>query len=371
MVAALAGCSARAQIILEPRVTGTVGYYYFYRNWGTWGGFSHGPVYSSQTFTGSGPAVGLYGTRTTGQNHAGWWRRVYMSYMHGIIEIDLDRTAGGGVFPPPSMTLYNWSAFLTGLTLTSGPPEGVSMQVTLNDLKDSDEDGLLDAGEYWSTFGALSTLFDTMPEIGKQFSVDVTNALRRDLFGEGAGDITTGFILTHGNDEHRVGFQPDNPRIQVFMGAIPTPTITPTPTVTPMPTCTPTVTPRPDPGVDLFLNSSRFTGGDPFRLRAFCTGAPGIDDADLYVLLDVYGHFWFWPGWTKAISLKRIPLAPDRVTPVFILDFIWPDGDHGAADGLLFHGAMTRPGTYDFIGNVVSVSFGFGPGINSSVPQAD
>lgn len=342
--------TANAQIVLEPKITGSVGYYYFYRNWGTWGGFSHGEVYSSTHLSGGGVAVGGIGTRTTGQNDQGWWRRVYMSYLHGIIEIDLDHTAAGGAFPPPSMTENNWSAFLTGLTMTSGPATGEYMPVDFSDLRDSYEDGAINYWEYYGASQHIESLFQNAPAIGTQFSVDVTEALRRDLFGEGAGDITSGFILTHGYDEWLVRFNSDNPRIRIFIESYPTATPSPAPTQTPVPS----------PGVDLFLNNTHYTGGDTFKLRAFCTGAPGMADTDLYVLLDVRGEYWFWPGWTPDISYQRIRLTPNETTPVFVLDFIWPEGDYGSMDGLFFHGALMQPGTFHLIGTLDSVSFGFG-----------
>jgi hypothetical protein len=155
----------------------------------------------------------------------------------------------------------------------------------------------------------------------------------------------------------------------------PTPTPTPTATVpitaTPSPSCspsqpptnapssTPSPTPEPWAGVRFIMPDNELEAGDMFRLRAECRGNPEYSLADLYVILDVYGNYWFWPGWSQDIEFQTISLNPDRSIIVFILDFKWPSGDFGSADGLMFWGALLDPQNGALIGNYDHVEFGY------------
>ncbi|MBN1551619.1 right-handed parallel beta-helix repeat-containing protein, partial [bacterium] len=113
------------------------------------------------------------------------------------------------------------------------------------------------------------------------------------------------------------------------------------------------------PGVDLLLNDTMFEAGEPFKLRAYCVGTDNVSEADLYVALEVFGQFWFWPDWQQIPSHKRIDLTSGSVHYYFILDFTWPDGEFGSIDGLNFWGAMFDPVDGELIGNYDKVTFGY------------
>ena len=177
-------------------------------------------------------------------------------------------------------------------------------------------------------------------------NIDITEVLRDDVFGPGAGDHTSGYILKPGLEdwiEEHVNIE--NLRISV------TRIESPTPTFTPVDAATPTPTPLPEPGVTLILPDTELESGDLFLLRALCTGDAGSEDyaAELYVVLDVMGNFWFHPGWTPAPQYQIITLQPGQSKMVFLLEFTWPDTST-APGTAAFWGALLEPGTSLLIG---------------------
>ncbi|MCD4654160.1 hypothetical protein K8T06_09505, partial [bacterium] len=102
-----------------------------------------------------------------------------------------------------------------------------------------------------------------------------------------------------------------------------------------------------------------FTQGDVFKLRALCMGEPGDATADLYVILDVFGNYWFYPEWRQTPDCQRIGLKEGSGNYVFLLDFTWPEGCFGHIDGLCFWSAIFEPGTFDIIGDLDHVEFGY------------
>ncbi len=134
---------------------------------------------------------------------------------------------------------------------------------------------------------------------------------------------------------------------------------TPTPTPTAQPDATPTP-PRPDwIGVQLRLPNSPFQAGEPFVLTALSRGPWGMHSADLCVILDVYGSYWFWPSWSQSYDCSFVTLSDMEATETVILDFRWPFGDFGQAHGLYFRGAILVHGTYYTIGDIGFTAFGY------------
>ncbi len=121
----------------------------------------------------------------------------------------------------------------------------------------------------------------------------------------------------------------------------------------------PVPTPSPTPqgglilGVDLDLNQSIFWAGDDFDLDAICKNPGAGKLVNLYVVLDVYGYYWFHPGWTETIDSANVLLPESDFIEVNILDFTWPFVG-SQAGGLKFWGAMLDAenqlmGSYDWI----------------------
>ena len=144
----------------------------------------------------------------------------------------------------------------------------------------------------------------------------------------------------------------------------PTPTYPPTDTPTAVPTDTPitepTSTPLPDLGVKLTISQSIFYPGDPFLLEATLSN-PGPDtyqELPFVILLDAYGEFFFYPGWTSDFQYEPVNLGLEKYTTT-ILKFDWPEVD-GKSDDIFFYGAFLNPGMTDILGSWDWKSFQWG-----------
>ncbi len=158
----------------------------------------------------------------------------------------------------------------------------------------------------------------------------------------------------------------------------PTPTVTPTaapatptpttppgePTNTPQPTDTPIPEPTPTPldetlTATVILNGNMFYPGDMFHLETEIVNGLGAFNVDEYLLLEVYGMFWFYPDWSEDLDyVKRF--IDDGTHRQTILEFIWPNVDSGA-DGLFFYYALFAPDTFDLMSDISYVIFGYAP----------
>jgi hypothetical protein len=103
-------------------------------------------------------------------------------------------------------------------------------------------------------------------------------------------------------------------------------------------------------GLELLLNSTRFTAGDLFLFQVAvsneCTRSVVVDE---YVILEALGLYWFWPSWSQAPDARfRYTLPPRFQETEVILEFIWPAGV-GALEGIRFWGALTRADTYEVL----------------------
>lgn len=134
-----------------------------------------------------------------------------------------------------------------------------------------------------------------------------------------------------------------------------------TPTPTPSPTATPWYGNTPE--MRLVLNSAAFQGGDDFILDVdFWNANPEPLEVDAFIVLAVYGEYWFWPSWIHLndgydFDIKQ--LAAQTVTSENILTFQWPEGT-GSADGLCFLGAMLDHETAVMYGDTLTEAcFGY------------
>jgi len=139
--------------------------------------------------------------------------------------------------------------------------------------------------------------------------------------------------------------------------SVPTNTPTPRPTSTPPgPTATPTATSVPFEGVRLAISSQHFIGGMNFLLTA--TVYSSIErQVDLYCALDVYGAYYFYPGWNMTVNYLTIPIPSVDIS--LLGPFTWPQVE-GQVTGLFFWGLACRVGTYDLAGGIDKVEFGYG-----------
>ncbi len=130
----------------------------------------------------------------------------------------------------------------------------------------------------------------------------------------------------------------------------------------PGPTPTPTATVPPELTIALDMGADRFGTGDPCRLDALFHYSGEPRTADFYVVLEVFGAYWFYPGWIpswEGIDSASIELSggPDWKVEV-IPEFTMPEVS--AAGPFYFYAACFAPGdlTVDaLLSNVAGVEF--------------
>ena len=103
------------------------------------------------------------------------------------------------------------------------------------------------------------------------------------------------------------------------------------------------------PWFDLEMSDTALSPGDTFQLNASSgnTTASAMT-ADQYILLDVYGSYFFYPGWSQSVDYNVISIDPFDEYHQTILTFTWPEGA-GSASGLYFYGALFHASTFDMI----------------------
>lgn len=135
--------------------------------------------------------------------------------------------------------------------------------------------------------------------------------------------------------------------------ATPTPELTPSPTTTP-----PTATPRPQVVVELALNQSVYYPGNQFQLVCHIENPGDTMDVEEYVILDVFGSYWFWENWTPALDFRLVTLPAQGDFNTMILNFSWPEGA-GTLNGINLWAACLEPGTMTALSNIEMITFGY------------
>lgn len=139
------------------------------------------------------------------------------------------------------------------------------------------------------------------------------------------------------------------------------PSATPTAPFTPPPTATeipPTFTPTPGLDIAIVLNAEDYAGGDPMLVAVDFDYTGNAQTADFYLLLEVYGSFYFYPSWSLSLDHHSVELAGTQHFSLPILDFTLPS-ILDAAGPFTFYAAVMRQTSYDLISNVSSESFRF------------
>ncbi len=96
--------------------------------------------------------------------------------------------------------------------------------------------------------------------------------------------------------------------------------------------------------VDASLSELVFEPGDPFELALTYRNYRDTVSADVYIALDVYGEYWFWPSWGRDIDFDSMSLSPYTMHREPILSFDWPDVE-GHASGIKFWVAALAVGS--------------------------
>jgi hypothetical protein len=281
-----------------------------------------------------------------------WSWPMYFYVSKGVIEFDIDQTAGGNPFPTDSMTAHNWTAKLNGLTVTYAMASDGQLKAELFDLKDLNEDGAVTEDDYLGVMGnSITTLCTTPPEEGTVYNnIDVTQQLRRDLFGEGAGDDTSGFTLMVTNYldimNRVISFNVANPYIEIHIDGASTPTPTPTP-----------VPGSESVSVDIQMPGNHFQPHDLFycNVQVENTGSKPFLEAKLFVILDVYGKLYYAPFFTEFNYYSMDILTGLRTVSV-VEEFTWPEGA-GSAEDIKWYAGVTDPGITGLISDVDTETF--------------
>jgi nitrous oxidase accessory protein NosD len=132
-------------------------------------------------------------------------------------------------------------------------------------------------------------------------------------------------------------------------------TVTPTatPSQPPMPTTTPSPEPSATPsssqlGIQIHLNMEYFTPGDHFDLNLEEHNPGPATAVDVFLLLDIFGNFLFWPSWSESLDFETRYLPGNSFQIWHLLAFTWPD-NVGAVSNLIFWAAFLTPGSWELI----------------------
>ena len=144
--------------------------------------------------------------------------------------------------------------------------------------------------------------------------------------------------------------------------ATPTPGATATPGPTQPPT--PTYTPLPvDVGVELMMPAQQFHPGETCwcRVTVSVDGTEALSGHPLVVILDVYGVYFFAPGFTTAFDsyLGSHPDFYPGATQIEVIPaFSWPSGA-GSASGIAWYAGVCDPLITTVVSNVATFEFGW------------
>ncbi len=133
---------------------------------------------------------------------------------------------------------------------------------------------------------------------------------------------------------------------------------------TPTPSPTPTYTPTPPPA-DITLDlgpDADYTAGDMMEGILDVENSGAAISADIYVLLEVFGEFWFAPGWTQSLDHYHVTLSAFESRSLeYLPEFTLPD-PLSTGGPFYFHAAAFTPGTLEadtIISNVDTKAFSF------------
>ncbi len=117
-------------------------------------------------------------------------------------------------------------------------------------------------------------------------------------------------------------------------------------------------------GMQLILTDPSLEEGDLFNLHYYLYNPDSSDyHGDVWIILDIYGLYWFYPGWKSfdenGIDFKEnVPVGPDSFYHETVLSFEWPIVDFSAS-GLRFYGAAFDTGTFNLFGDIQEIGWEF------------
>jgi len=112
-------------------------------------------------------------------------------------------------------------------------------------------------------------------------------------------------------------------------------------------------------GVFIDMPGTFFQEGDEFYLDVYaCNPTKNhFQDLILFLILDVYGEYFFAPSFSDFDYIP-IDLYPGMQVIELIPPFFWPPGT-GAMQGIILYAAMTNPEMTSLLGNLDMIAFGW------------
>ena len=83
-----------------------------------------------------------------------------------------------------------------------------------------------------------------------------------------------------------------------------------------------------------------------------------LKDFPLFVVLDVYGQYYFAPGFSTVFDKYDAEFAPGNTHVEVLPEFYWPQGV-GSAGGIIWYSALTNPNMTELVGEMDSFTFGW------------
>lgn len=135
------------------------------------------------------------------------------------------------------------------------------------------------------------------------------------------------------------------------------------PTPQPRATATPEPASVPATGVHLIMSDTMVKEGDQFTLTyRLRNGMPTAMTVDMYIALEVYGAYWFYPTW---VSMEEgVDFVDDVTVPAAsevhgdVLSFVWPKVE-GQLTGLFFHSLLLDSTSGSMTGDYCWICWGY------------
>lgn len=88
-----------------------------------------------------------------------------------------------------------------------------------------------------------------------------------------------------------------------------------------------------------------------------------MQDVPLFIFLDVFEQYWFWPTWTPSpqMDFDNVVVETGTAEITILNQFTWPDTGQSEIQGLKFWGAMLNDEMNDIRGAYDVIEFGYGP----------
>ncbi len=118
---------------------------------------------------------------------------------------------------------------------------------------------------------------------------------------------------------------------------------------------------QPDQGVQLFLSKHYFNHGDHYNFQAdlIYNGTETLHDQVLFIILNVFGSFFWYPSWSNILDYQQFDLDPG-VETMTVIAFDFPEVYEFVTD-IYFYAAILNQDMDSVVGQWDWVCFGWGP----------